>query len=252
VAESYWLVDYVTLTAVPKAGYVFDNWSGHTEGTATQGIADLHQNPVVFQVGDRSDDNRIITANFAQSDLHYTVTASSEPSNGGTVQLPPRPGSEGYQVNQSISVFARAHPGYVFAWWSGDLGGKENPRTLLINDNKSITAVFNPTVIVYCTPSEGGSIALTPSQPSGGYSAGTQVTVTATPAKGFRFTTWGGDASGSGNPITVTVDVGKTLSARFAEEQESSSRWWLWVILGVGGLLGVLLILRLAYARANR
>jgi hypothetical protein len=238
----------VTVTAVPKPGYVFDSWSGHTEG-----IVELHQNPVGFLMGDRppEDNTRIITANFAQSDLHYTVTASSEPSNGGTVQLPPRPGSEGYQVNQSISVFARAHPGYVFAWWSGDLGGKENPRTLLINDNKSITAVFNPTVSVYCTPSEGGSIALTPSQPSGGYSVGTQVTVTATPAKGFRFTTWGGDASGSGNPITVTVDVGKTLSARFAEEQESTSRWWLWVILGVGGLLGVLLILRLAYARAN-
>jgi len=46
------------------------------------------------------------------------------------------------------------------------------------------------------------------------------------------------------------VDDAKTITARF--EEKSESRWWLWVIVGVAGLLGVLLLVRLVYARMSR
>lgn len=156
---------------------------------------------------------------------------------------------DGYPVNQSISVLAVARRGYVFIGW-GDLVGTENSRTVLVSDNKVITAIFNPTVTIYRSPSEGGTVALQPVQSSKGYAAGTQVIMTAEPAKGYRFVSWEGDMSTSANPITVTVDAPKTVTARFVEE--SHSRWWLWVILGVGGVFGALILLRLVYARMSR
>jgi len=233
----------VTLTAVPSAGYVFDSWSGQTEG-----IADLHQNPVTFLMGDRNDNDRVMTANFVPSDLQYIVTVTCEPGSGGSVRLSPEQPPVGYPVSQNVSVVAVPGDGYVFSRWVGDLAGGENPRTILVGEDKSFTAVFNASVTVYCIPSEGGSYVVAPAS-SSGYAAGTEVTITAKPAKGYRFVAWEGDLLGSAKSITITVDEAKTTTARFAEQ--STSRWWLWVILGLGGLLGALVLIRLLYARMN-
>jgi C1A family cysteine protease len=48
------------------------------------------------------------------------------------------------------------------------------------------------------------------------FSAGTAVTLTATPNSGSRFFAWGGDANGSTNPKIVTVDTNKSIYASFA------------------------------------
>jgi len=234
----------VTLTAVASAGYVFDSWSGQTEG-----IADLHQNPVMFVMGDNPDNNRTITANFTPSDVRYGVTAVVEPSGGGSVRFQPNQPQSGYSVNQSVTVFAEAQTGYVFSHWTGDLLGNDNFRTLLVSAEKSITAVFRPTITPYCSPYDAGSIALEP-ESSNGYAAGTEVTITAKAAKGYRFVSWQGDISGSKKSVSIAVDAPMTITAVF--DGQSPSRWWLWVILGLTGLTGVLIILRLAYARMNR
>lgn len=47
------------------------------------------------------------------------------------------------------------------------------------------------------------------------YTSGTTVSVTATPASGTRFTGWSGSASGSTNPVTITMDGNKSLTANF-------------------------------------
>jgi uncharacterized repeat protein (TIGR02543 family) len=233
----------ITLTAVPKTEYVFVNWTGETDG-----IADTSQTVVTFVMGDNPDNQRTITANFIQSDLRYMVTATCEPSGGGSVALSAPQPAGGYLVNESVSVYAMAQTGYVFSRWTGDLAGTDNPRTILVSENKSIIAIFNPTVTVYCSPSEGGSVVLEP-ESSNGYAAGADVTITAKTAKGYRFDTWEGDLSGSKKSVTVAVDAPLTITASFAEQ---SSRWWLWVVLGLAGLFGALILVRLVYARMNR
>jgi len=201
-------------------------------------------------MGDDPDNNRVITANFAPSDLHYTVTASSEPEGGGSVEYQPSQPAGGYQVNESISVFANPHDGYVFSRWTGgDLAGTDNPRTVLVSKDMTITAIFYPTVTIYWSPSEGGTVSVEP-ESFGGYAAGTDVTITAKAAKGYRFDTWEGDLSGSKKSVTVAVDAPLTITARF--EEQSASRWWLWVLLGVAGLFGALVVARLVYARMYR
>ncbi len=48
------------------------------------------------------------------------------------------------------------------------------------------------------------------------YASGTSVSVTATPATGATFTGWSGAATGTANPVTVTMDSSKTLTANFS------------------------------------
>lgn len=47
------------------------------------------------------------------------------------------------------------------------------------------------------------------------YSDGSQVTISAIPASGWVFDYWSGDASGTDNPITITMDSNKSVAAHF-------------------------------------
>lgn len=61
-----------------------------------------------------------------------------------------------------------------------------------------------------------GSVALNP--PGGTYAPGTTVTLTALPDPGYLFSTWSGDVSSSLNPVTVTMNGNKHISAIFVAE----------------------------------
>ncbi len=63
------------------------------------------------------------------------------------------------------------------------------------------------------TPSNGGTVSKSPS--ASYYSSGSTVKVTATPASGWKFSSWDGDASGSDNPLTVTMNKNKVITAKF-------------------------------------
>jgi uncharacterized repeat protein (TIGR02543 family) len=59
--------------------------------------------------------------------------------------------------------------------------------------------------------SGGGTIT-----PAGGtYGDGAEVTLTATPAQGYAFDHWSGDAIGMSNPVTITMDSDKSVTATF-------------------------------------
>ena len=64
------------------------------------------------------------------------------------------------------------------------------------------------------TSTPGGSVIPSPDQPA--YWPGSQVTLTATPMAGFAFIRWTGDAAGNANPLTVTADSDKNITAVFA------------------------------------
>jgi hypothetical protein len=50
---------------------------------------------------------------------------------------------------------------------------------------------------------------------AGGYEVNATATLTATPASGFVFSHWTGDAVGSANPLSLAMDGGKTIKAHF-------------------------------------
>jgi hypothetical protein len=59
----------------------------------------------------------------------------------------------------------------------------------------------------------GGSVLVLPSQSS--YAPGSTVVLTATPALGYLFSGWSGNASGILNPLIITMDSNKTINASF-------------------------------------
>ncbi|MEI6946993.1 CBM35 domain-containing protein [Paraflavisolibacter sp. H34] len=70
------------------------------------------------------------------------------------------------------------------------------------------------TVSTTANPVAGGSISLSPA--GGTYNDGTAVTATASPAAGYEFTGWSGDASGTAATANLTVNGNKTLTANFS------------------------------------
>ncbi len=58
-----------------------------------------------------------------------------------------------------------------------------------------------------------GTVTRSPNQPA--YFAGTIVTLTATPNTGSNFSGWSGSIGGTTNPITITMDADKVMTAAF-------------------------------------
>jgi inner membrane protein involved in colicin E2 resistance len=74
------------------------------------------------------------------------------------------------------------------------------------------------TLTVTVSPSGKGTVSLSPSQPAGGYAAGTPVTLTASAISDWDFDYWGGAASGTSPTTTVTMNANKSVTAYFEEE----------------------------------
>ena len=55
------------------------------------------------------------------------------------------------------------------------------------------------------------------------YSSGTDAQITATPNAGAVFVGWSGDASGTDNPLTLTMDANKTITAIFGIEGKDNT-----------------------------
>ncbi len=64
---------------------------------------------------------------------------------------------------------------------------------------------------------EGGSVTRDPDAAS--YEVGTEVTVTATPIRGYSFTGWTGDTTASDTSITITMNEDKSITANFEYTQ---------------------------------
>ncbi len=71
------------------------------------------------------------------------------------------------------------------------------------------------TLQVSAQPEAAGQISINPA--GGTYNEGTSVTITAHAAEGYKLQHWSGDASGTSNSITLTMDANKTVSAHFVE-----------------------------------
>jgi uncharacterized repeat protein (TIGR02543 family) len=70
--------------------------------------------------------------------VQYQLTVNVVGS-GTTV---PAAGTHLYDAGTVVNLTATADAGWTFSGWSGDLGGSENPTTILMDGNKTVTATF--------------------------------------------------------------------------------------------------------------
>jgi uncharacterized protein (TIGR02145 family)/uncharacterized repeat protein (TIGR02543 family) len=196
----------VTVTAAPNQGYVFTGWSGASISEERE-ITVTMNNP------------QTLTANFQLiSVAHYTLTVAGSPAAGGMVSRSPDLTS--YAAGTEVTVTAVPAEGYRFINWSGASTSETSEVTITVNNNMTLTANFelieapHYTLTVNRSPAVGGTVSREPERAT--YSQGTQVTVTADPAEGYRFIGWTGTASTSTEPeVTVTVTNNMTLTANF-------------------------------------
>ncbi|MCK5261287.1 MAG: PKD domain-containing protein, partial [Thermoplasmatales archaeon] len=191
----------VTLTATADLGWFFSQWSGDLSGS---------NNPETITMGS----NKSVTAHFTQTDVNYTLNVSIAGS--GSVDLDPPGGT--YPSNTIVNTTATADPGWSFSHWSGDLGGSNNPETITMASNKSVTAHFTQDqYILTVTIAGNGTVIKNPNQTT--YTYGTLVELTANADPEWTFSYWSGDLTGSKNPETITMTSNKAVTATFTQDQ---------------------------------
>jgi uncharacterized repeat protein (TIGR02543 family) len=122
--DTYLSGSSVELVALPNEGYRFDEWSGDLSDSI---------NPVSIIM----DKNKTINAIFSFI-INYTLTTTSE---NGTIILNPSGGI--YEEGTEVMLTAVADENFKFGQWSGDLSGKTNPDTIIMDGDKSVSAEFD-------------------------------------------------------------------------------------------------------------
>lgn len=131
------------------------------------------------------------------------------------------PDKTAYNPGEQVTLTAVPGSGATFVGWSGSATGTTNPLTIIMDGNKIITATFSGggggvttyTLTVTVSPSGAGTVTRNPNKTS--YTAGEQVTLTATANPGYTFSNWSGDATGTTPTTTITVTKNMTVTANF-------------------------------------
>ncbi len=86
-----------------------------------------------------------------------------------------------------------------------------------VSTSTEITQTVVAKYYLSITPSTGGTVLADPDKTATYYLDSDSVQLTANPLPGYEFTNWGGDASGNTNPLGITMDGNKTLTANFTK-----------------------------------
>jgi len=205
--ETYICGEQVTVKATTTIGNSFVGWSGASSSTNSSVTITM-------------DGNKELTAN-CQSDK-YTLTTNVSQGNGGSILRSPDPDQRYYDYGDKVTVTAKAENCYTFTGWSGASTSTNANVTITMDGNKELMANFQQDTYILTTSISGsGIVSRSPSQTS--YVCGTSVTLTATPTSDYyAFDGWTGAATGMTNPLTITINEPKTLTANFRAKVEKS------------------------------
>jgi endo-1,4-beta-xylanase len=98
---------------------------------------------------------------------------------------------------------------------------KQSWAQLQVNGHDGTSAPVSYTLTVTLGGTGSGTTSL--SAGSHSYNAGSAVTITATPLQGSVFSGWSGAYTGSTNPITITMDANKSLTANFTAQSSGGT-----------------------------
>jgi uncharacterized repeat protein (TIGR02543 family) len=190
----------VTVTATPTTGYTFRNW---TENGTIVSTSSSYQFTLTG--------NRTLVANYTVIPAsQLALVLSSNPVIGGSTS-----GSGSYSSGTSVTAVASPNSGYSFTNWteSGNPVSTSASYTFAITTNRTLVANFAPITYTLTTNAVNGTVAKNPNAAT--YNSGAVVQLTATPNPGYTFTGWSGDATGNTNPLNVTMNANKNITALF-------------------------------------
>lgn len=191
----------INLEAFADAGFRFVEWSGDI-GNVTATDIDID---VILTA------NTTINATF-EAIPTFNVTVATDPVSGGGDVFTDPDVSAPIEEGTEVEFEAVASGNFEFVEFQIDEDGNvttstDNPYFLTVSADTTVTAVFSEpdlfNVTINVNPAEGGNVT---ADVDGPYEAGTNVTLTATPAAGYTFVDW--VITGSGDPVTVTANPG--------------------------------------------
>ena len=239
----------MSVTAIPAAGFQFAGWSGAAIGstnpltvamtadktfTATFTAVSTAQQVTSYTLVNASTNTDImVLTSGAQLNLstlpsrNLNIRADTSPATVGSVVLA-LTGTQTRNQTENFAPYAlfSDNNGVYNSWtpaagsyaltarpYSGGSGsgtvGTALPITFTVIDQAAPGGSFTLTTSV----SGSGTVAKSPDQAT--YINGASVTLTASPAAGFQFAGWSGDATDPNNPLIVTMTANKALTATF-------------------------------------
>jgi hypothetical protein len=154
-----------------------------------------------------------IIVNVIQIPQSYTITTSSNPTQGGNTS-----GDGTYNSGTSCTVTASQNDCYQFTNWTenGTVVSNSASYTFTVNANRNLVAnfaVINYTINTSSNPANGGNTS-----GSGQKACGSTCTVIATPNSCYQFTNWteNGTVVSNSTSYTFTVNANRNLVANFA------------------------------------
>jgi hypothetical protein len=115
-----------------------------------------------------------------------------------------------YDENATATLTATPNPGYLFSHWSD--GSTENPRTITVTGDMTLTAYFVEDLVNVAAMSNEPAMGTVLG--GGSYPRNSEVTLAAVAKQGFSFLGW--DNGVPDNPYTFTVSDDISLTALFA------------------------------------
>ncbi|MDA9812060.1 BspA family leucine-rich repeat surface protein, partial [Flavobacteriaceae bacterium] len=123
-----------------------------------------------------------------------------------------------FESGSTITLTATPEQEYVFVGWTGT-DSTDNPLTLLVNSNQTITANFEKRKYPLAINIDGeGTVTeeIISTGKSTDYDSGTVVKLTAVPSDGYAMMRWNNNGVlDTLNPIQITIDNNKTVDVNF-------------------------------------
>ena len=161
----------------------------------------------------------IFVISCSKDPIIYTLTTSANPAEGGTVS----PTSATFEEGQTATITASPSSDYLFQSWSGATGST-NSTSVVMNSDKTVTANFVKKKFALTISIEGEGTVTEKVIKAGAahdtdYTIGSVIELTANPSDEWLFVEWKGDVTGTENPVEITVDKAKAVTAVFVKKQ---------------------------------
>ena len=197
----------VTLTAAPSPGYALRGWSGCDSVSGNQCTVGMNADRTVSAT---FTPQRSLTAQMSGSG---TITSSTAGIDCGSVC------TASFDYLSQVVLTADPAPGFAFRGWSGCTSVSGNQCTVSMSADTAVTATFTQQRTLTAQKSGSGTVISAPAGIDCGSDCsqvlddGTAVTLSATPAPGYRLAGWSGCHATSGSTCKVRMNADSTVTA---------------------------------------